>query len=172
MVRDLLLAEGNPLQQGPPNFYNTTKDARAQTEFVTELFLGLRLRCANCHDHPLDQWTQDDYHGVSAIFARLDTGEIIRERKSGFVVHPATSEPAVARIPGDHFLAESANARQELTDWITDRNNPYFAKAITNRIWRWLMGRGLVDPVDDLRVTNPSHASKITGPAIAGVYQK
>ena len=156
MVHSLLMAEGDPQKEGPPNFYNSTSDARAQTEFVSELFLGVRLRCANCHDHPLDHWTQDDYHGVSAIFARMDTGRLIRERTTGSVIHPATGEPAVARIPGDRFLNENQRVRLELADWIVSENNPYFARAITNRIWKWLMGRGLVDPVDDLRITNPA----------------
>lgn len=156
IVRQLLLAEGDIQQYGPANFYNSVADARAQAEFVSELFLGVRLRCANCHDHPLDQWTQDDYHGLSAIFARMDRGLVIRERSSGSVIHPATGEHAVARIPGERFLETPADARLQLTDWMLDDQNPYFAKAIVNRMWKWLMGRGLVDPVDDLRVTNPA----------------
>lgn len=156
VASQLLLAAGSPSESGPANFYNVAGDARGQAEFVSQIFMGVRLQCANCHDHPLDAWTQDDYHGLAAIFARMKRGAMVHESTSGEVIHPGTGAPAVAKIPGGPFLPSEANYRMELTHWLTSDKNAYFSKATANRIWSHLMGRGLVDPVDDLRVTNPA----------------
>jgi hypothetical protein len=119
--------------------------------------MGSRLRCANCHNHPLDRWTQDDYHGLAAIFAKVDVSQIIKPRPRGEVIHPVTLEPARQRIPGERFLAEeSTTGRDEFAVWLTSEENPYFAKAIVNRLWKRMMGRGLVEPADDFRATNPA----------------
>lgn len=153
----LITANGDSNVEGPPNFYRTAKDARGHAEFFSELFMGSRLRCANCHNHPLDKWTQDDYHGLAAIFAKVEPGQLVKPRPTGQVIHPRTLEPAALRIPGEQFLSpESVDGRQQLADWLTARNNPYFAKAIVNRLWKYMMGRGLVEPVDDFRATNPA----------------
>lgn len=157
LARALITSAGDSAVLGPPNFYRTVKDAREQTEFFSELFMGSRLRCANCHNHPLDRWTQDDYHGLAAIFAKIEPGRIVKPRPSGQVIHPRTLEPAALRIPGDDFLAADAkDARTDLADWLTAAQNPYFAKAIVNRLWKHMMGRGFVEPVDDFRATNPA----------------
>jgi hypothetical protein len=155
-ARDLITAAGDTWEHGPANFYMTTGDARSQAEFISELFLGVRLRCANCHNHPLDRWTQDDYHGLAAIFAGIERGRVIKDTGKGEVVHPRTGEAAVRRIPGEHFLTDGGDSRAALADWIVGNDNPYFAKAIVNRLWKSLMGRGLVEPTDDLRATNPA----------------
>ncbi|MFQ5733630.1 MAG: DUF1549 domain-containing protein [Planctomycetaceae bacterium] len=153
----LITATGDSHTFGPANFYRTLKGPRNQAEFVSELFMGVRLRCANCHNHPLDHWTQDDYHGFSAIFAKVKTGRVITIGTRGEVTHPVTGEAAVPRIPGERFLdAEQTDGRKAFADWLTAGNNPYFAKAIVNRLWKSLMGRGLVEPADDLRATNPA----------------
>jgi len=169
IARTLLAATGDSHAHGPANFYRTTPDAREQAEFVSELFMGARLRCANCHNHPLDQWTQDDYHGFAAIFAKVKTGRVISIGPSGEVTHPRTGEPAVPRIPGVRFLtpfsrdskssersAAPPDGRVEFAKWLTTPGNPYFAKAIVNRLWKAMMGRGLVEPADDMRTTNPA----------------
>jgi hypothetical protein len=156
LARELVTAAGDTWEYGPANFYTTTGDARAQAEFISELFLGVRLRCANCHNHPLDRWTQDDYHGLAAIFAGIERGRVIKDTGKGEVVHPRTGEAAVRRIPGERFLAEAGDSRAALADWIVGDENPWFAEAIVNRLWRSLMGRGLVEPTDDLRATNPA----------------
>jgi hypothetical protein len=118
--------------------------------------MGVRLSCANCHNHPLDRWTQDDYHGLAAIFARIERGRQVRVTTRGEVIHPVTGEAAVARVPGERFLVGEADARRELAEWLTSDSNPYFSRAIVNRIWKALMGRGFVEPSDDLRATNPA----------------
>ncbi len=163
IARSVILATGDSHEVGPANFYRTVGNAGEQAEFMSELFMGARLRCANCHNHPLDKWTQDDYHGLAAIFAKIEAnGQVIRVKPSGEVIHPATREKAVARIPGNRFLsADVADGRTELVDWLTGTDNPYFAKALVNRLWKAMMGRGLVEPVDDFRSTNPATHPKL-----------
>ena len=164
IARSVILATGDSHEIGPANFYRTVNGAREQAEFMSELFMGARLRCANCHNHPLDKWTQDDYHGLAAIFAKIESDQIVKVKLSGEVIHPATREKAVPRIPGNRFLsADVPDGRVELADWLTGQDNPYFAKAIVNRLWKAMMGRGLVEPVDDFRSTNPaSHPGLLT----------
>ena len=162
MAHSVILATGNSHEVGPANFYRTVNGPREQAEFMSELFMGARLRCANCHNHPLDKWTQDDYHGLAAIFAKIEGGQVVKVKSSGEVIHPATRETAVPRIPGTRFLpADIADGRVELVDWLTSPDNPYFAKAIVNRLWKAMMGRGLVEPVDDFRSTNPATHSEL-----------
>lgn len=156
LVRALLLTRGDSYQHGAANYLRIRGGAREQAEFVSESLLGARLRCANCHDHPFDRWTQDDYHGLAAIFAQLDRGAIVRESGRGSVTHPQTGEPALPRLPGvRHLNAEEQGARV-LADWITDPRQRMLPRAIVNRLWKELMGRGLVEPVDDLRTSNPA----------------
>ena len=156
MARSLVLATGDTHTVGPANFYRVASGAREQAEYFSELFMGVRLRCANCHNHPLDQWTQDDYHGLAAMFAGIERGRHIRIAPRGEVTHPRTGEAAVMRIPGSRFLPGEADGREALAAWLTDGKNPYFAKAIVNRLWKAMMGRGLIEPVDDLSATNPA----------------
>lgn len=162
IARTLILATGDTHNVGPANFYRTVDGPRKQAEFVSELFMGSRLRCANCHNHPLDKWTQDDYHGLASIFSKIENAQIVRVRASGDVIHPLTREPAVARIPGEYYLKDKTqDGREDLAEWLTAEDNPYFAKAIVNRLWSSLMGRGLVEPVDDMRDTNPATHPKL-----------
>lgn len=156
LARELICATGDGHTQGAANFARTSATAGAQAEMVSQLFMGARLRCANCHNHPLDRWTQDDYHGLSALFARLERGRVVRYSTRGEVIHPRTGEPAQPRIPGERFLEGNGEERALLARWLTDPNNPYFARAMVNRLWKEMMGRGLVEPVDDLRSTNPA----------------
>ena len=157
IARDLIMATGDTHELGPPNFHLVPSGPREEAEFVSELFMGSRMRCANCHNHPLDRWTQDDYHGLAAIFAKIGRGRTIQEDPGGETIHPRTREPAVQRIPGEAFLSDDATAgRLQFSQWLTAEDNPYFAKAIVNRLWQRMMGRGLVEPVDDFRDTNPA----------------
>lgn len=162
IAQRLLTAEGDTREYGPANFYRTVDGPRKQAEFVSELFMGSRLRCANCHNHPLDRWTQDDYHGLAAIFAKVESGQVVKPKPSGEVIHPQSLEPAALRIPGERFLtSKETNGRQTLATWLTQKSNPYFSKAIVNRLWKNMMGRGLVEPVDDFRSTNPATHPKL-----------
>ncbi len=153
---ELVTAQGNSHEYGPASFHRNAADARGEAEYVAESLLGIRLRCANCHNHPLDRWTQDDYHGLAAIFARLDRGPIVSLKTSGEVIHHLTQEPAIPRLPGERFLPPADDNRAALADWITRGGERRFAKAQVNRLWQALFGRGLVEPIDDLRATNPA----------------
>lgn len=161
MFRSLLIADGDSHANGAANFYRVGGGPRLQTEFVAEALMGVRLRCANCHDHPLDRWKQDDYHGLAAIFATVKPGKIVRRFPSGTVIHPGTGQPAVARIPGNRDAFEASEGRTHFAAWLLSPDNSYFATAFVNRLWAHMMGRGLVDPVDDLSVTNPPSHPKL-----------
>lgn len=154
-ARALLTATGDSHQVGPANFTRLSGDARAQAELVGQVFLGSHLRCANCHNHPLDRWTQDDYHGLAAVFSRFDRGRVVRIAARGAVTNPRTGQPAVPRLPGERDLGPSEDPRVEFAEWLTHPDNPFFARAQVNRLWKALFGRGLVEPVDDLRDTKP-----------------
>ncbi|HIM31612.1 MAG TPA: DUF1553 domain-containing protein [Planctomycetes bacterium] len=157
IARDILTASGDTVQYGPAAFFIAVEDARLQTEFATEVFMGSRMKCANCHNHPLDKWTQDDFHGLAAIFSKLTRSQVIRLNPIGKNNHPNTGDPALMKIPGENFLpADTKDGRDAFADWLTAHGNPYFAKAMVNRLWKSLMGRGLVEPVDDFRSTNPA----------------
>ncbi len=156
MARELLTAIGDTHQMGPANFTRSSADARAQAELISQVFMGTRLQCANCHNHPLDRWTQDDYHGLAAIFARLDRGRVVQVVERGTVTNVRTGAQAVPRIPGERYLPTEEDSRAVFAEWLTGAGNPYFARSFVNRLWRGLFGRGLVDPADDLRDTNPA----------------
>jgi len=151
----LLLSTGDTHQVGAAYFSRMANDARSHAELVSRVFLGARLQCANCHNHPLDRWTQDDYHGLAAIFSRLSRGRVVQVADQGAVSHPRTGEPAIARLPGVRDLDRSTDNREAFAQWLLAADNPQFAKAQVNGIWKVMVGRGLVEPVDDLRATNP-----------------
>ncbi|MCA9048837.1 MAG: DUF1549 domain-containing protein, partial [Planctomycetaceae bacterium] len=155
-AREALAAVGAADEFGPVSFYNAVGDARAQTEFFGQVFLGVRLQCANCHDHPLDQWTQDDYHGVAAVFARVKRGAVVQFSDYGETIHPATGAPAIPRLPMQDKPPAADDPRHDLAEWLAQPANPWFARAAVNRLWTQFMGRGLIEPADDLRITNPA----------------
>ncbi len=123
----LLTAEVNYHEFGPANFYRVVDDARSQAEYVGRVFMGVRIGCANCHNHPLDRWTQDDYHGLAAVFARIDRGRNVRVLARGSVTHPHPGEPAEPRLPGGRALDPDDDPRVALADWLTTDENPYFS---------------------------------------------
>ena len=168
MVKSLLTARGDVSEIGAANFLRTASGPRERAELVSEVLMGSRLRCANCHDHPLDQWTQDDYHGLAAILATINVGQQIKDQPDGRVTHPKTGQDALPKLPAGDYLNHQTRVASDaleplteptvsdsLVEWLLDHENPYFAKAIVNRLWKSMMGRGLVEPVDDFRLTNP-----------------
>ena len=162
IVKSLLTARGDASEIGPANFLRTVAGPRERAELVSEVFMASRLRCANCHDHPLDRWTQDDYHGLSAVFATIRVGDRVVDQPNGKVTHPKTGKDARPKLPGGSWLEGSSqndglpSLGHVYADWLLEESNPYFAKAIVNRLWKSMMGRGLVEPVDDFRETNPA----------------
>ena len=156
MASELLTATGDSHVIGAANFGRMVGDARDHAELVGQFFLGARLGCANCHNHPLDKWTQDDYHGLAAVFARMDRGRDVKFLPRGDVTNLRTNQPAIPRIPGERDLPVDGDHRFAVAAWLTTGQNQYFAKAMVNRLWRTMFGRGLVEPTDDLRDTNPA----------------
>jgi len=173
-VRELIAARGSTYANPEANFYRANRTPVLRAEAVAQVFLGTRLQCAQCHNHPFDRWTQDDYYDWAALFARLDykilrndrrdkndkhefIGEqIVYLARKGSVTNPRTEQPAEPRFLG---APKQDFARQDeleaLAAWMTRPENPLFARAQVNRIWFHLMGRGIVDPIDDFRATNP-----------------
>ncbi len=165
LVRSLIIAQGNIREVGPANFLTLANDPRDLSEHVGRMFLGTRVACARCHTHPSDRWTQEDYHRFAAYFARVGrSGDVIQVRQRGEVDHPKTGQPMEPK-PLGASRPQSANSadnepaadrRLELADWLTSGENPLFARSLVNRVWKHCFGRGLVEPVDDLRPTNPA----------------
>jgi hypothetical protein len=161
MARELLTSTGDSHDAGAANFSRMVGDPRAHAELVARVFLGSRLQCANCHNHPFDRWTQDDYHGLAAVFAGVERGRTVQFAERGQITNLRTKEPALPRLPGSHNLSETpTQASPEhihaFTQWLTDADHPAFAKVMVNRVWGTMLGHGLVDPVDDFRETNPA----------------
>jgi hypothetical protein len=158
VVRELLTAQGDCAQSGPANFHKFTTDPRDMGEFVSRILLGTRVACARCHNHPFDRWNMDDYYHFAAYFARtgFDNQQLV-QRPFGEVLHPKTGKAMRPQPLGGRAesMERAGDRRTALADWMTAPENPLFPRAIANRIWKELMGRGLVEPVDDLRPTNP-----------------
>jgi Protein of unknown function (DUF1549)/Protein of unknown function (DUF1553) len=154
MARELLLSDGDSHELGAANFHRMFSDARNQAELVGTFFMGTRIQCANCHNHPLDRWTQEDYHGLAAIFSRIDRGRIVRLTATGAVTNPRTGEPAIPRIPGQEYLTSDGDSRIKLVDWLTQSPESPLARTMVNRLWAVMMGQALVDPLDDMRESN------------------
>ncbi len=168
-VADLVTAQGSTWRNGAATLFRDRRSPDEITTMVSRLFLGVRLECAKCHHHPFEKWSQEDFYSLAAYFSRVGrkgTGlsppisggeEIIMLAKSGAVRHPITEKELAPRpLFGDAVvIPETEDPRVALVQWMTSPENEYFAEVIVNRIWADLMGRGLVEPVDDLRVTNP-----------------
>ncbi len=158
LAKELVQAAGPYESSGPANFYLLANDPRDMGEHVSRMFLGTQIACARCHAHPADRWTQEDYHAFAAYFARVarDGGQV-RLSARGEIAHPKTGRLVSARpLGGDAPAIEAEDPREALADWITSAENPFFARNWVNRVWREMFGAGLVEPVDDLRPTNPA----------------
>lgn len=153
IVKRLLLSTGDSLNNPPAYFHRMFIDARLEAESVSRSFLGIRIGCANCHNHPLDRWTQEDYHGLAAIFATMKRQRTVVPFPEGRVIQPKTGKPAIPRIPGVRDLGFDQAHRKKFSQWLL--NNPQFVAVTVNRVWRHFLGRGLVEPDDDFRQTNP-----------------
>lgn len=170
-VREILAASGMPGKNPPVAWYREVKDQSAQVEDTAQLFLGLRIQCARCHHHPFEKWSQQDYYGFSAFFAQVgrknsniaNQQRIYHRRGVAQAKNPKTNVSVKPTGLGSETLeiAPGDDPRHHLVDWMSDPNNEFFAKALVNRYWKHFFGRGLVDPEDDMRVTNPA-----TNPAL------
>jgi hypothetical protein len=175
-AREIFTSSGSSRQNGALNYFVLHKDPIDLTENVTQAFLGQRLTCARCHNHPLEKWTQKQYYQMANLFARvgLKNGNapgdtVVFARTSGDVLHPRLLRPmAPAPLDGDSMDLESlADRRAHFAKWLTSPSNVYFARNLVNRVWGNFMGRGLTDPVDDVRATNPASNEELFDALVA-----
>jgi hypothetical protein len=163
IVRELLTASGSNLRNPPANYYQIEPDTLKLAENTAQVFLGMRIQCAQCHNHPFDRWTMNDYYGFAAFFAQVgrkpgdDPREtVIFDRKDGEVRHLVSGAAMKPRfLGGDAPELQGRNRREVLAEWLTSTNNPYFARSIANIVWSHFVGRGIIEPVDDARISNP-----------------
>jgi hypothetical protein len=161
-VRELLTAEGSAFKTPAANYYRISRDPESSVETTAQLFLGVRIQCAKCHNHPFERWTQDDYYGFAAFFARvrqkkgdLPDDEVIYTARDGEVRQPRTGQVMTPKALGGPAFPDG-DRRAHLAAWLTGPDNPFFAKILVNRVWFHLLGRGIVEPVDDFRDSNPA----------------
>ncbi len=173
-ARELLASGGSTYKEPAANYYRALREPNLRSEAMAQVFLGLRMQCAKCHNHPYNQWTQNDYHQLSAFFARvqykvvennrrdkLDSHEFVGEQivfqdDKSEIKHPITGLTLAPQFLGKAgtTLGPKDDRLRALADWVAD-GNPFFARTQANRIWANLLGKGLVDPIDDFRLTNP-----------------
>ncbi len=179
-AREILTSSGSNKTNPAASYYKILRDPEETMENTTHLFLGIRFNCNKCHDHPFERWTQDQYYETAAFFARTKLrpdpaagdakigGSAVEDAKplyeevfdvaEGSIAHPRNGEPVVPEFPFacDFQVKEDATDRDQLAAWITSANNPYFAKSYVNRLWGYLLGVGLIEPIDDIRAGNPA----------------
>jgi hypothetical protein len=162
-VHDIIVASGNSGQVGPANFYRGQRTPEEVTRTISQAFLGVRMDCTQCHHHPFEKWGQDDFYGLAGYFNGMTRQKLDENRD--LIFHPGhkqISVPVVNRsvqtrpLDGHPTAAnDRTDPRPELAKWVTSPENPFFSRLVANRLWKHLMGRGLVEPEDDLRQTNP-----------------
>jgi len=167
MVRELLTSRGSSYEDPAGNYFRATREPKPTMEKTTQVFMGVRLVCAQCHDHPFERWTQNQYFQMSAFFSAVglrpgyEIGEeIVFDQRTDYEMkHPKDS-----RVVAPEFLIASSvpvpipnddRRRDALATWLASKQNPFFAKAIANRVWSYFFGKGIIDPVDDIRASNP-----------------
>jgi hypothetical protein len=167
-AREILLARGSIYQNGQANYYKVASQATDLAETTAQVFLGVRLECARCHQHPFESYSQTDYYGMAAFFTRVTTKRssdfggfgndtVVRLKSSGSIKHPRTGNvvPPMPLGASSLELGEARDLRRPLAEWLTSPENRLFARNIVNRTWGYLMGTALVEPIDDMRETNP-----------------
>ena len=177
LVRELLAATGTVIGNPAVAWYKRVKEPKEQLEDVAQLFLGVRMQCAQCHHHPFERWSQDDYYSLSAFFSQVGRkpsntrGEDLIFHKRGIATAKniktgAALKPAALGDPIPAIAADE-DPRLKLVDWMASKANPFFAKALVNRYWKHFLQRGLVEPEDDIRDTNPA-----TNPELLAALEK
>ncbi|MDB6034440.1 MAG: hypothetical protein JWM16_4778 [Verrucomicrobiales bacterium] len=173
-VHQIVAARGSTYLNPAANFYRAVRDPSQRAESIAQVFLGVRLQCAQCHNHPFDRWSQDDYYNWGTVFSRVSykvlenkrrddldkhefNGEqVVYAARTGEMNNARTGKPATPRLLGSSAPVSDQDRLDDLAEWLTSPQNPLFARAQVNRIWYNVMGRGLVDPIDDFRPTNPA----------------
>lgn len=164
-ARAIITAKGDSLKNGAANYFVLHRDPIDLTENSSMAFLGMSLTCARCHNHPMEKWTQDQYYGVASLFSRVRLKDgpaagdvVVVADDEGEILHPRKGVVMAPQPLDGHALAIDARVdrREAFANWLAQPDNPYFARAIVNRVWRNFFGRGLIEPEDDLRATNPA----------------
>ena len=178
MAREIITASGSNLENPPAAYYKVLREPATLMENTTHLFLAVRFNCNKCHDHPFERWTQDQYYHLAAYFAQVGRKpdasfagqtiggtavegavplvEVVYDTGSGDVKHDRTGQVTPPAFPYQPELAPAeANRREQLAKWITSKDNQYFAKSYVNRLWGYLFGAGIIEPIDDIRAGNP-----------------
>ena len=170
LVRELVTAQGSTLENGAANFFVLHEDPRGLAENTTQAFLGMSVNCAKCHNHPMEKWTNDEYYQFANLFARVRTKSapgdgdfVIFAAASGDLVQPLRGKPQPPRpLDGKALPMDTPEDRRlALAEWLVSGDNPYFSRAIVNRVWANFFGVGLVQAVDDMRKTNPASNEKL-----------
>jgi len=166
-VNELLTSRGSSYENPAANFFRVTRTPKASMEKTTQLFMGVRLVCTQCHDHPFEKWTQNQYYEMAAFFASVglkpgfESGDeiVYDKREDNEVKHPKTGRVVAPKYLvaslGAPPIAANLDRRESLVEWLTSKDNPFFARAIANRLWSYFLGRGIIEPVDDIRASNP-----------------
>jgi hypothetical protein len=179
-VRDLLTAQGSTYENPAAHYWKASRDPLDATETTAQLFLGVRIQCAKCHNHPFERWSQDNYYGIAAAFARIGrkttddkNEEVVFVAPTGEVTQPRTSKTMKVHLlaKGDVDVPAAEDRRAVFAGWLTAPDNPFFAKSAVNRIWGHLLGRGLVEPVDDFRDSNPPSNAELLDALAKGFVQ-
>jgi len=163
MVRDILASSGGTFASPATNFYELERDKLKVAENIAQVFMGMRIQCAQCHNHPFDRWTQNDYYDFAAFVAQIGRkpGEDVREviifnSGGGEIKHPVTGANAIPKfLGGDRPETKGKDRREVLANWLASPDNPFFARNFANRVWHHFFGVGIVEPFDDVRISNP-----------------
>jgi hypothetical protein len=165
IVRELLTASGSTLHHPPANYYQVTTDTLKIAENTAQAFMGMRIQCAQCHNHPFDRWTMNDYYSFANFFPQVGRkqGEdpreyIVYDRGEGDVKHLVTGKPLLPKFLGAEQpeIKKGESRRAVLAKWLASPENPWFAKNLANAVWAHFLGKGIIDPVDDVRISNPA----------------
>jgi len=167
-VSDLIVATGKSIENPAVSWYRVVVDGKERMENIAQVFLGIRMQCAQCHHHPYEQWSQNDYFAFTAFFSTLEKKGVLKlpeediyfhAQKAALVEHPGTKEKLKPKLLGDAAPLEipaTQDPRTHLAQWMRAKENPYFAKMLVNRYWKHFFSRGLVEPEDDIRPSNPA----------------
>ncbi|MGH7138797.1 MAG: DUF1549 domain-containing protein, partial [Pirellulales bacterium] len=173
-ARQVVTAKGSTLEDGATNFFVLHQDAPDVTETTTVAFLGMSVNCARCHNHPLEKWTNNQYYAMANLFARVklkaapgDGNTIVFAATEGDLIQPLTGKPQPPTpLDGQPIALDSPeDRRQHLARWLTSPDNPYFSRAVVNRVWANFFSAGLVEMVDDMRLTNPASNDELLNAA-------
>jgi hypothetical protein len=165
IVKGILTAEGSNFKNPAASYFQVERDTLKTSENVAQVFMGMRTQCAQCHNHPFDRWTMNDYYSFAAFFPQVTRKQgddpretIIYAKSDGEVQHPVTKKPMAPKFLGGEYptIAKGEDRREVLANWLASTNNPFFAKNMANIVWAHFMGKGIIDPVDDVRISNPA----------------